>query len=248
MGPLKVVGAAGLLLSALGAFPTEAAEFGVPVFDGVIRPITTPFRIEVQPGWQAQCVSRIDELAIEIDKTTTNDDGVILSAHVNNSRRSVSAVEVFGVQVFFTREGAAADVQIEEIAGHPISDETFHNLRSVATSIVPEAEFAGRMSDEIDDESVAPSSAQRGVDIALRLAVEGTTSSEGEEYVFIRRSGLMSGSLEGQHVSIRFEGYTRLHRASGLVAEQVLNTELRTDSANPRREESRLSCEITRSG
>jgi len=138
-------------------------------------------------------------------------------------------------------------VQISEVYGHPIDNEAYLRLQNGATSVVPEAEFAGQMSDEIDTDSVGPSSAQPGVDVAFRLAVEGTANDNGEDYLIIRRDGLMSGAMEGQHITIRFAGYTQLHRESGLIAEQVLNTELRSDSTSPVRENSRLSCEITRS-
>jgi len=249
MGSLKLAGTTACLILALfGARSALSAEFVAPVFQGVVTPIAVPFRIDVKPGWQAHCISQIGSTTFTIDKLTVDDNGMTLNARVNGSPRGASAVPVYGVQLYFNGDGAAADVQIEEMAGHPIDDTTYRDLRAGASSVVPEAEFAGRMSDDINAENVAPSSAQRGVDIAINLAVEGTTSSGGEEYVFIRRSGLMSGSLEGQHVAIRFEGYTRVHRASGLVAEQVLHTELRTDSASPRREKSRLSCEISRAG
>jgi hypothetical protein len=248
MGSFKLAGTACLVLVALGPVRAFSADFVAPAFQGVITPIDVPFRIDVKPGWRAHCVSQIGSTTFTIEKSTIDDNGTVLNAHVKGSPRGASAVAVYGVQLYFNGEGAAADVQIEEMAGYPIDDVTYRDLRAGATSVVPEAEFAGRMSDEINAESVAPFSAQRGVDIAINLAVEGTTSSGGEDYVFIRRSGLMSGSLEGQHVAIRFEGYTRVHRASGLIAEQVLNTELRADSASPRREDSRLSCEIARVG
>jgi hypothetical protein len=247
MGSFRNVFAACFMVSAVGAGSAWGADFAAPAFQGEVRPITEPFLIEVKPGWHAKCVSRTAGTDITINKTTIDDKGMVLNAQVSNSPRSVSAVGVYGVQLFFTQSGTAGDVQIAEVSGHPIDDGTYLTLQNAATSVVPEAEFAGRMSDEIDTESVGPSSAQPGVDLAFRLAVEGTATDDGEDYLIISRNGLMSGAMEGQHITIRFGGYTRLHRASGLIAEQVLNTELRTDSTSPVRENSRLSCEITRS-
>jgi hypothetical protein len=242
---LRNIFAAAFIASGLGAGSAWGAEFAAPAFPGEVRPITEPFLIEVKPGWHAQCVSSTGGAHITIDKNTVNYNGTVLNAQVSNSPRSVSAVGVYGVQLFFTQRGTAADMQVVEVEGHPISDETYASLQNAATSVVPEAEFAGRMSDEIDTESVGPSGTQRGVDLAISLAVEGMATDNGVDYLIIRRTGLMSGAMEGQHITIRFGGYTRLHRESGLIAEQVLNTELRTDSASPVRENSLLSCEIT---
>ena len=247
MGSFRNVGATCFMVSAVGAGSAWGAELATPAFQGEVRPITEPFRIEVKPGWHARCVSRTGGADITIIKTTIDDKGTVLNALVSNSPLSVSAVGVYGVQLYFTGSGSPGDVQIAEVDGHPIDDEAYLTLQNAATSIVPEAEFAGRMSDEIDTNSVGPSSAQAGVDVALRLAVEGTGTDKGEDYLIIRRDGLMSGAMEGQHITIRFTGYTQLHRESGLIAEQVLNTELRSDSTSPVRENSRLSCEITRS-
>ena len=247
MRALRNVFAAGFIVSAVGTGSAWGADFAAPAFQGEVRPITEPFLIEVKPGWHAKCVSRTGGTDISISKTTADDKGMVLNAEVRNSPRSVSAVGVYGVQLFFTQSGIAGDMQITEIAGHPINDETYSSLQNAATSVVPEAEFAGKMSDEIDTDSVGPSSAQPGVDLAFRLAVEGTATDGGEDYLIISRTGLMSGAMEGQHITIRFGGYTRLHRASGLIAEQVLNTELRTDSTSPVSEKSRLSCVITQS-
>lgn len=247
MGSFRTRWAACLIVSAFAANSAWGADLAAPAFEGEVLPITEPFRIEVKAGWHAKCVSRTGGTDITINKTTTNEKGIVLNAQVSNSPRSVSAVGDYGVQLFFTRTGTAGDIQIEETEGHPISDEAYSSLRNAATSVVPEAEFAGRMSDDIDTESVGPSSAQRGVDLAFRLAVEGTATEGGEDYLIIRRNGVMSGAMEGQHMTIRFVGYTQLHLESGLIAEQVLNTELRTDSTSPVHERSRLSCEITRS-
>jgi hypothetical protein len=247
MGSFRNVGATCFMVSAVGAGSAWGAELATPAFQGEVRPITEPFRIEVKPGWHARCVSRTGGADITIIKTTIDDKGTVLNALVSNSPLSVSAVGVYGVQLYFTGSGSPGDVQIAEVDGHPIDDEAYLTLQNAATSIVPEAEFAGRMSDEIDTNSVGPSSAQAGVDVALRLAVEGTGTDKGEDYVIIHRDGLMRGVMEGQHITIRFAGYTQLHRESGLISEQILNTELRSDSASPVRENSRLSCEITRS-
>jgi hypothetical protein len=247
MGSFRNVGATCFMVSAVGAGSAWGAELATPAFQGEVRPITEPFRIEVKPGWHASCVSRTGGVDITIIKTTIDDKGTVLNALVSNSPLSVSAVGVYGVQLYFTGSGSPGDVQIAEVDGHPIDDEAYLTLQNAATSIVPEAEFAGRMSDEIDTNSVGPSSAQAGVDVALRLAVEGTGTDKGEDYVIIHRDGLMRGVMEGQHITIRFAGYTQLHRESGLISEQILNTELRSDSASPVRENSRLSCEITRS-
>jgi hypothetical protein len=247
MGSFRNVGATCFMVSAVGAGSAWGAELATPAFQGEVRPITEPFRIEVKPGWHASCVSRTGGVDITIIKTTIDDKGTVLNALVSNSPLSVSAVGVYGVQLYFTGSGSPGDVQIAEVDGHPIDDEAYLTLQNAATSIVPEAEFAGRMSDEIDTNSVGPSSAQAGVDVALRLAVEGTGTDKGEDYVIIHRDGLMRGVMEGQHITIRFAGYTQLHRESGLISEQILNTELRSDSASPVRENSRLSCERTRS-
>jgi hypothetical protein len=247
MGSFRNVVATCFMVSAVGAGSVWGAELATPAFQGEIRPITEPFRIEVKPGWHARCVSKTGGADITIIKTTIDDRGMVLNAQVSNSPRSVSSVGVYGVQLVFTRSGTPGDMQIAEVGGHPIDDEAYLTLQNGATSVVPEAEFAGRMSDEIDTDSVGPSSSQPGVDVAFRLTVEGTATDNGEDYLIIRRDGLMSGAMEGQHITIRFVGYTQLHRESGLIAEQVLNTELRSDSASPVRENSRLSCEITRS-
>lgn len=247
MGSFRNVGAICLMVSAVGAGSAWGAELVTPAFHHEVRPITEPFRIEVKPGWYARCVSRTGGADITIIKTTNDDKGMVLNAQVSGSQRSVSTVGVYGVQLFFTGSGTPGDVQIAEVDGHPIDDEAYLTLQNGATSVVPEAEFAGRMSDEIDTDSAGPSSAQPGVDVAFRLSVEGTATDNGEDYLIIRRDGLMSGAMEGQHITIRFAGYTQLHRESGLIAVQVLNTELRSDSASPVRNNSRLSCEITRS-
>ena len=245
MGALKNVFAAGFIVSAVGTGSAWGADFAAPAFQGEVRPITEPFLIEVKPGWHAKCVSRTGGADITINKTTVDDKGLVLNAQVRNSPRSVSAVGVYGVQLFFTQSGSPGDMQIAEIDGHPINDEAYSTLQNAATSVVPEAEFAGKMSDAIDTESVGPSSAQPGVDLAFRLGVVGTATHGGEDYLIISRTGLMSGAMEGQHMTIRFGGYTRVHRESGLIAEQVLNTELRTDNSSPVRESSKLTCEIT---
>jgi hypothetical protein len=247
MGSFRNVGATCFMVSALGAGSVWGAELATPAFQGEVMPITEPFRIEVKPGWHARCGLRTGGADITIIKTTINDKGTVLNAQVSDSPRSVSTVGVYSVQLFFTGSGTSGDVQISEVYGHPIDNEAYLRLQNGATSVVPEAEFAGQMSDEIDTDSVGPSSAQPGVDVAFRLAVEGTANDNGEDYLIIRRDGLMSGAMEGQHITIRFAGYTQLHRESGLIAEQVLNTELRSDSTSPVRENSRLSCEITRS-
>lgn len=247
MGSLRNVLAACFVVPAVSVGAAWGADFAVPAFQGEVRPISEPFLIEVKPGWHAKCVSRTGGADITINKTTTDDGGMVLNAQVSNSPRSVSAVGDYGVQLFFTKNGIAGDMQIAEVDGHPIDDEEYSTLQNAATSVVPEAEFAGRMSDEIDTDSTGPSSAQPGVDLAFHLAVEGTATEGGEDYLIINRNGLMSGAMGGQDITIRFAGYTQLHRESGLIAEQVLNTELRSDSASPVHESSRLSCEITRS-
>lgn len=247
MGSFRNVGATCFMVLAVGVGSAWSAELATPAFQGEVRPIIEPFRIEVKSGWHARCVSRTGGADITIIKTTVDDKGMVLNAQVSNSPRSVSAVGVYGVQLFFTGSGTPGDVQIAEVEGHPIDDEAYLTLQNAATSVVPEAEFAGRMSDEIDTDNVGPSSAQPGVDVAFRIAVEGTAADNGEDYLIIRRDGLMRGAMEGQHITIRFAGYTQLHRESGLIAQQVLNTELRSDSASPVRENSRLSCEITHS-
>jgi hypothetical protein len=248
MGLSNVSGAVLFVLAGMSVSSALSAEFVTPVYRGDIRPITEPFMIEVMPGWQAQCIARADGSDIAITKTTTDEGGIVLKAQVSNSPRSISAVDVYGVQLFFSSDGSANDVQIDEITGHPIDDENYIALRNAATSVVPEAEFAGRMSDAFNVEENGPSKAQPAVDVTLRVVAEGTTMVNGEDHLFIRRTGSMSGLMEGQHVIIRFAGYTRVHRASGLIAEEVLNTELSTDSASPRRENTHLSCDIARSG
>jgi len=233
-----------LIVSAFGASSARGAGLVTPAFQGKVRPITEPFRVQVRPGWHATCVSRTGGADIGIIKTTVSEKGIVLNAQIRNSPRSVSVVGIYGVQLFFNGSGVPAGVKITEVDGHPINDDAYLTLQNLATSVVPEAEFAGRMTDEINVDRVGPSSAQRGVDIAFRLSVEGTATDNGQDYLIISRSGLMSGAMDGQHITIRFTGYTQLHRESGLIAEQVLNTELRSESASPVRENSHLSCEI----
>ena len=233
-----------LILSVVGASSARGAGLAIPAFQGEVRPITEPFRVQVRPGWHASCVSRTGGADIGIIKTTFSGKGIVLDAQVRNSPRSVSVVGSYGVQLFFTATGIPGPVKITEVDGHPINDDASLTLRNAATSVVPEAEFAGRMTDEINVDRVGPSSEQRGVDIAFRVSVEGTGTNNGQDYLIISRNGLMSGAMDGQHITIRFAGYTQLHLESGLIAEQVLNTELRSESASPVRENSHLSCEI----
>ena len=146
----------------------------------------------------------------------------------------------------FGQGGQPADVQVEEVAGHPIDDEAYVALRDSAVSMVPEAEFAGKMSHDIAqqrrNEPSQDAAGQVAVDAAISVA--GIETVGDEAYLVIRREGRMSGTLGGQDVSILLAGFTRLHQASGLIAEQVLETELRSQGTNPVRDRRHLICAI----
>ena len=199
----------------------------------------------MKPGWRAKCVFRNGETDITITKTTVGDKEMVLNAQVSNSPRSVSPVGAYGVKWFFTGSGTAGDLKIVETYGQPIRDQAFSMLQNAANSVVPKAEFAGWMSNEIDADIIGPSSSQHSVDVAFRLSVKGTATDDGEDYLIIRRDGLMSGALEGQHIMIPFAGYALLRRKRGLIAEHILNTQLRASSASSVRENLRLSYKIT---
>ncbi|MDA1060031.1 MAG: hypothetical protein O3C65_15250, partial [Proteobacteria bacterium] len=128
----------------------------------------------------------------------------------------------------------------------PIDDETYAELRDSAATVVPEAEFAGKMTNEIAGhrDGPGPDPAQ-ALEVAVDVVVDGLATVGGDDFVIIRREGRMSGDLGGQRLAIRFAGFTRIHRASGLIAEQVLETELRSEGGSPVHDTATLSCAIT---
>ncbi|MDA1058589.1 MAG: hypothetical protein O3C65_07865, partial [Proteobacteria bacterium] len=132
MRSLKVRGAFVAGIIALGVGSASAAEFAAPVFQGSVRPAVEPFRIMIVPGWRAQCRAKTGQAEVSIEKTTGDENGVALSAQVFVTAGSPSA---YGVVLFFGRDGQAGDVQIEEVNGHPIDDETYAELRDSAATV-----------------------------------------------------------------------------------------------------------------
>lgn len=246
MRSLKVRGAFVAGIIALGVGPASAAEFAAPVFQGSVRPVVEPFRIMIVPGWRARCRAKTGQTEVTIEKTTGDENGVALSAQVIDTAGSPSA---YGVVLFFGRDGQAGDVQIEEVNGHPIDDETYAELRDSVATVVSETEFAGKMTDEIavHRDGPGPDPAE-ALEVAVDVVVDGLATVGGDDFVIIQREGRMSGDLGGQRLAIRFAGFTQIHRASGLIAEQVLKTELRSEGGSPVHDTATLSCAITPSG
>jgi hypothetical protein len=236
--------AAGAIAFAVG--PASGADFNAAIFQGTVAPLAAPFQVVVRPGWRARCRARAGDSEIVIEKTTVGTDGTVLNAQIRNVPRSIGSVSTYAVALFFGQGGQPADVQVEEVAGHPIDDEAYVALRDSAVSMVPEAEFAGKMSHDIAqqrrNEPSQDAAGQVAVDAAISVA--GIETVGDEAYLVIRREGRMSGTLGGQDVSILFAGFTRLHQASGLIAEQVLETELRSQGTNPVRDRRHLICTI----
>ncbi|NQV81556.1 MAG: hypothetical protein HQ495_13450 [Alphaproteobacteria bacterium] len=246
MGSLRIHGACAAGIIAMGVGSVSAAEFVAPVYPGSVRPVVDPFRIMIVPGWRAQCRAKTGQAEVTTEKTTGDENGVVLNAQVIATAGSPSA---YGVALFFGRDGQAGDVQIEEVSGHPIDDDTYVDLRDSAAAVLPEMEFAGKMTDEIavHRDGPGPDPAQP-LEVAVDVAVDGLTTVGGDDFVIVRREGRMSGDLGGQQLAIRFAGFTRIHRASGLIAEQVLETELRSEGGSPVHDNATLSCVITPNG
>lgn len=235
---------------ALGAAPVTGADFDAPTFRGTVAPIATPFQVVVRPGWRALCRARTGDSEIVIEKVTVDTNGTVLNAQISHTPPSINSVQAYAVTLFFGETGQPADFQVEEVAGHPINDDDYVALHDAAASMVPEAEFAGKMSDDIPQQrrNARSEDGTGQVEVDATIMVEGLETVGADTYVIVRREGHMSGSLGGQEVTILFAGYTRLHRASGLIAEQVLETELRAQGTNPVRDLRHLICAIEPSG
>ncbi len=224
----------------------HAASPELPPFTDTLRALDTPIRVTVRPGWRAACVnggSNVPQVGVR--KTTTDDQGTVLRADVRDPSGGAGPPHV--VQLFFDGTGHAGDIDILEAAGFPLDDETYFSLRENAAQHVPDAEFAGRSSEDIamvqrNQNAAGPN---RSLELNATVTVDGIATIGGEDHLLIGRRGIISGNMEGQDVTIRFAGRTLVHLASGLIAEQRMHTELRSEGANPVREVLLLTCDIT---
>ncbi len=239
MNRLTTIVASLLILAA-----SPAAALDAPAVEGTVRPLVEAFRITLQPGWEARCETSAGTGG-SIAKSTRDEQGVVLRAVIEGGEPAA-----YGVQLYLDNAGKAADVDVFEVAGHAISDEAYFELRNAAASWVPEAEFAGKMSDEIaatQQGGAGTGDPGQAMDLNLAVRVEGLQTLDGEDYLVVRRDGILSGKLHGEEVTIRFAALVRVHRASGLIAEEVMHTEVRSAGTNPRRQNSRTACAIVRS-